>query len=172
MTALIIHDPNVDERSEMHRRPALCSGAKTGRVCVHYLVHAKKVDSLTSDMLHLGETFRVCLRSPAIALEFTHKEVPAVCNKYVPRRKTVLAMLRLEPDRGAYHPLVEEYNPITMRHGAPVPPPAISSPAVSPPTSGITADDALQQIVDDNLSDFRGSVGAPSPTSVKPWFLT
>lgn len=110
-------DPNADKRSLMHAQPRLCNGQKTGRACVHYWAHNEPVESANSDVLRLGQLFRVCGVHPSIAHEMESHQLATHCNRYAPRRlplyKRPLRWLRIIDDPGAYNPSVEEYRPLT-----------------------------------------------------------
>lgn len=110
-------DEGADKRSLMNRQPRLCNGQKTGRACVHYWAHNEPVESANSDVLRLGQLFRVCGVHPSIAHEMESHQLATHCNRYEPRRlplyKRPLRWLRIIDDPGAYNPAVEEYRPLT-----------------------------------------------------------
>lgn len=112
MSAVILHDPDVMQKSAMTRRGKLCNGKQTGRQCTSYFAKIQPIESTTADLLKHGQIFRVCLKIGPSHGEMSDLEIPHTCNSYEPRKKRLLAMLRLVPDRGAYMSEFEEYAPL------------------------------------------------------------
>jgi hypothetical protein len=156
VAAGLIHDPEAEKRSVMLRRKALCNGELTGRACVHYWTHVEKVESNNPDNLRLGEIYRGCTLSPSIVHEMSESQLATFCNHYKPRRKTLLAVIGLEADRGKYDPFFEAYDPLTpeqikelQKESTPV-----DLEKVNKQTVGM-ADSSLS---DQNLEDFQDEV--------------
>jgi hypothetical protein len=172
----LIHDPEAEKRSLMMARKALCNGQQTGRSCVHYWVHAEKVESNNPDNLRIGEVFRVCApmgTSPTLGNEMSESQLATRCNRYEPRKlplfKRVLKVLRFPvADPGAYDPEVEDYKPLTaeeireLQAGSSDPTHVAEPGPLTPGTTApITAEDAinsLKQEVVISLNDAKAAL--------------
>jgi hypothetical protein len=178
----LIHDPEAEKRSLMMAQKALCNGQQTGRSCVHYWVHAEKVESNNPDNLRIGEVFRVCApmgTSPTLGNEMSESQLATRCNRYEPRKlplfKRALKVLGLPvDDPGVYDPEVEEYNPLTaeeirlLQEGSSDPTAVAERGPLTPGTTApLTGDDAvadLKKEVAISLQEARTALEAESAT--------